>query len=217
MADANTTDQNDRVNLVYETKIGDKSEMVELPFKVLIIGDFTLDERSEYFDEQVPILLNQQSHEIDVLFQQLRPQLKINVPNKIQSDDTELLIELNFSSLNDFKPDQVLTKISWMGKLLEFTDTLAQASDIDNFELNENMLVGLEYRYKTSISGALYDTMASHSGIRNFGYDDARHLVESVRAAATAGSTAAEALLQGSPPVSHTCVLMRVLRHITCV
>ena len=146
MADANTTDQNDRVNLVYETKIGDKSEMVELPFKVLIIGDFTLDERSEYFDEQVPILLNQQSHEIDVLFQQLRPQLKINVPNKIQSDDTELLIELNFSSLNDFKPDQVLTKISWMGKLLEFTDTLAQASDIDNFELNENM---------TSTSGAI--------------------------------------------------------------
>jgi opacity protein-like surface antigen len=34
-----------------------------------------------------------------------------------------------------------------------------------NFELNENMLVGIEYRYKTSISGALYDTMASHSGI----------------------------------------------------
>ncbi len=137
MADINTADQHDRVNLVYETKIGDKSEMVELPFKVLVIGDFTLDEKSAYFDEQVPISLNQNNHEIDVLFKQLRPKLKIKVPNKIQSNDEELLIELEFNNLDDFNPHQILTKVSWMGMLLEFTDILAKASDVEKLQLNE--------------------------------------------------------------------------------
>ncbi len=138
MAEVNSADQNDRVNLVYETKIGDKTEIVELPFKVLVIGDFTLDERSAYFDEQVPVILNQENHQIEVLFSQLKPTLKIKVPNEIQQGDSEILIELGFSSLEDFEPEKILLQIPWMGQLIRFTDTLAQASDSNTLELNDS-------------------------------------------------------------------------------
>ena len=137
MASVPNADTNDRVNLVYETKIGDKSEMVELPFKVLVLGDFTLDERSEYFDDQLPIILTQESHNIDVIFKQLKPGLKIKIANKIQQDDSELFVELSFTSLADFTPPQVLKNISWMGKLVAFTDTLAQVTDTDTLQLDE--------------------------------------------------------------------------------
>lgn len=33
------------------------------------------------------------------------------------------------------------------------------------YSVNENFVIGVEYRYSTSISGAQYDTMASHNGI----------------------------------------------------
>jgi len=137
MVSENTSSQNDRVNLVYETQIGEKSEMVELPFKALVIGDFTHDDKSAYFDEQITVLLNQDSHDIEVIFKQLRPGLKIKTPNKLQDDDTELLIELNFNNLDDFTAAEIVKQVPWLGKLLVFIDTLALSTDTQTLLLEE--------------------------------------------------------------------------------
>ena len=137
MADENTSTSNDRVNLVYETKVGDKSEQIELPFKLLVLGDYTRDERSQYLDEQTPILLNAESSSLEVLFKQLKPELKLKVANKLEDDDSDLLIELTFNSLDDFTPSRIIEQHAGLKKIVEFTDTLGRSTDSITIDLSD--------------------------------------------------------------------------------
>ncbi len=127
----------DRVNLVYESTIGDRSEQVELPFKLLVLADFTRDERSEYLDQQMPVLLKKDNHELDVIFQQFKPALNIKVENCLQQSDEELLLQLNFTGLDDFLPQQLVRHIPWLNSVQQFTDRLAQSIDGDTLAIDE--------------------------------------------------------------------------------
>lgn len=137
MASEDNSAIHDRVNLVYESKTGDKTEQVELPFKVLVLGDFTRDERSQYLDDQEAILFNNENHRMNTLFRQLKPELKLKIENKLQDDNTEILIELSFSQLADFNPDQIFQQIPWLTKILQFTDALARSTNPSSMNLNE--------------------------------------------------------------------------------
>ena len=125
MAEANTTA--DRVNLVYESRVGDRVSEVELPFKLLVLADLTLDERSEQFDDQGPILLNEDR--IDILFQRLKPKLNLRVKDCLSDEEGELLVQLTFSSLEDFSPVKVMDSIPALGALLGFNASLARISE----------------------------------------------------------------------------------------
>lgn len=116
----------DRVNLVYESRIGDRVEEVELPFKVLVLADLTLDERSEYFGEQVPIPL--QEARIDILFQQLKPELNLKVNDCLSEQHGDLQLQLSIRSLDDFTPARVMGSIPALSALLEFNTSLARVA-----------------------------------------------------------------------------------------
>lgn len=137
MADVDTPASNDRVNLVYETKVGDKAVEVELPFKLMVLADFTRDERSEYFEDQQPIKLDAEGHDVAVVFRKLQPELKIKTTNCLQGDDSELLIELKFENLQDFSPRHILQQVSWLQKIQQFCDALLRASEGSDLELRD--------------------------------------------------------------------------------
>lgn len=137
MADPQTANSIDRVNLVYESKVGDKTVEVELPFRLLVLGDFTRDEVSSYFDEQQPVILNEKSSRLDTLFKKFRPALTLKLANRLQSDDSELVADLKFEKLDDFMPEQILHQIPWLEKIQQFSDLLARATDVSTIELPE--------------------------------------------------------------------------------
>lgn len=125
----------DRVNLVYESKVGEKSVEVELPFKLLVLGDFTRDERSAYFETQQPVMLNQDQSSLSTLFSKFKPTLNLQLANKLQNDGSELQVELKFDRLDDFSPQRLMQQIPWLEKIQHFTDHLARASDHSSIEL----------------------------------------------------------------------------------
>jgi len=123
----------DRVNLTYKSKVGDKVEEIELPFKALVLADFTLDERSEEFDQQKPILLDKNT--IDALFQQLKPVLSLNVEDKLSEDEGDLLIQMSIDSIDAFSPVKVMEAVPALGALIRFNDAISRIADGAEAEL----------------------------------------------------------------------------------
>ncbi|MFT5657248.1 MAG: type VI secretion system ImpB/VipA family protein, partial [Gammaproteobacteria bacterium] len=113
----------DRVNLTYVSKVGDRSEDVELPFKVLVLIDLTLDERSALFEQQKPIRLD--NNNIGILFQQLRPLLDLKVEDKLSDEEGDLLLQISFNSIASFAPEQVMTSVPAIAALIRFNDALS--------------------------------------------------------------------------------------------
>jgi type VI secretion system protein ImpC len=135
----------DRINLVYESRTGDRVEELELPFKVLVLSDLTQDQRSAYFDEQEPIRLLDDN--MDTLFQQLKPELDLKVVDCLGGGDEELLLHLSFTSLEDFTPLRVMQAVPALSALLEFNESLSRLSADDasfnpggDFELIQSVL-----------------------------------------------------------------------------
>jgi type VI secretion system protein ImpC len=116
----------DRINLVYESRTGDRVEEMELPFRVLVLSDLTQDERSAYFEEQEAIRLL--SDNMDSLFKKLKPELDLKVADCLGGGDEELLLHLSFTSLEDFTPERVMKAVPALSALLEFNESLSRLS-----------------------------------------------------------------------------------------
>ena len=134
----------DRVNLVYDSMIGDKSVEVELPFRLLVLGDYTLNESSEYFSDQEPVVLKTPG--IDSLFLRYQPEITLTVKNCLVDDGSSLALSFRFRTLKDFDPDQLVRNSRELSSIIKFItdlgDVLQQSgqSGIDTESIDSTML-----------------------------------------------------------------------------
>ncbi len=103
MAKEGSVAPRERVNIVYRPATGDAKEEVELPLKMLIMGDFTgkPDERTLEDRETVNI-------DKDNFNEVLKGQgvgVEVTVPNKLSGEpDEDMNVSLMFESMKDFEP-----------------------------------------------------------------------------------------------------------------
>ncbi|HZS44227.1 MAG TPA: type VI secretion system contractile sheath small subunit [Blastocatellia bacterium] len=114
-----------RVQITYDVEIGDAIVKKELPFVVGIIADLAGQQ-----SEPQPLLRDRKFVEIDrdnfnAVLKAIKPRLAVRVPNKLSNDNTMLNVELNFESIDDFGPLQVLKQVEPMRKLFEARQRLA--------------------------------------------------------------------------------------------
>lgn len=107
MAEPNNNEA-DRVNLVYTTTIGGVEQEIELPFRLLVCGDFTRNEESEYFDGQVIHSITDKN--LQPLYLKLRPSVSLQVENKLLKDDSSIVLDYSFSSIEDFSPERIMAR-----------------------------------------------------------------------------------------------------------
>jgi len=93
--------------------------MKELPFIVGVLGDL-----SGKPDEPLPRLRDRKFVEIDrdnfnAVMRGMKPRLTFRVDNKLTNDNTEMAVELQFNSMDDFEPEQVVHQVEPLKKLLE--------------------------------------------------------------------------------------------------
>jgi len=113
----------ERVNIVYRPALGDAKEEVELPLRLLVMGDFTQSIDDRMLEEREPINIDKDNFN-EVLKEQ-KINLNLAVPNKISGEpDDELNVQLNFESLKDFGPEAVAQKTPELKKLLELREAL---------------------------------------------------------------------------------------------
>ncbi|MDJ0816760.1 MAG: type VI secretion system contractile sheath small subunit [Desulfobacterales bacterium] len=123
MAKEGSVAPKERVNIVYRPATGDAKEEVELPLKLLVVGDFTLSPDDRPVEERKTINIDKDNFNEVLKAQDIK--LDINVANKISGDpDEEIPMSLKFESLKDFEPEAIVKKSPELNKLLELRDAL---------------------------------------------------------------------------------------------
>jgi type VI secretion system protein ImpB len=107
----------ERINITYKSKTGNAQEEVELPLKMLFIGDFIGRADPQALDARKPINVDKDNFQQVLAAQNLT--LTTQVPNKLTEDGGELPVTVKFSRLNDFGPDAIVEQVPELKKLME--------------------------------------------------------------------------------------------------
>lgn len=108
----------ERLRLVYRTETAGRESDVELPFRMLVLGDFTRDGRSGFAEDNAPITLP--ARELDPVLAKLAPKLRLQVPNVLaEATEAPLEVTLEFRGLGDFAPDRIIRQVPELKALLE--------------------------------------------------------------------------------------------------
>ena len=114
----------ERINITFKPAIGGAREEVELPLKLLVLGDFTQREDLRKLEDRKPIALNQNT--LDEVLAKQALSLTLNVPNRLQdgAEVEDLAIQLRINSMRDFNPANLVEQIPELHKLMALREAL---------------------------------------------------------------------------------------------
>lgn len=123
MAKEGSVAPKERVNVVYRPAIGDAQQEVELPLKILVMGDFTQQDDGRMVEDRKAINVDKDNFNEVLKAHNLK--LQTTVDNKLaQEADAAMSLDLDFKSLADFEPDAILQKVPELQKLYELREAL---------------------------------------------------------------------------------------------
>jgi type VI secretion system protein ImpB len=113
----------ERVNIVYKPATGNAQEEVELPLKILMMGDYTQRQDERTVEDRKPINVDKDNFN-QVLGEQ-KLELDLGVPTSSRNEPgAELAVNLKFKKLSDFTPEGIANQVPEMRKLLELRSAL---------------------------------------------------------------------------------------------
>ena len=113
----------ERVNIVYKSQTGDAQSEVELPLKVLAMGDYTGREDTRPLEDRKPINIDKGNFNEVMAQHDLR--VKVEVSDKLSEEKGATMgVELKFKTLNDFGPESMVNQVPELKQLLELRSAL---------------------------------------------------------------------------------------------
>ncbi len=113
----------ERVNIVYRPATEGAQQEVELPLKLLVLGDFTLRDDEQPLEEASPIEVD--GANLDQVLAALAPELQLQVPDMLQgSAAQQIALRLRFRCMADFSPDALLLQAPQLQALLRLREAL---------------------------------------------------------------------------------------------
>ena len=116
-----------RVHITYDVHVGDAIELKELPFVMGVLGDFTGQP-----ENPLPRLADRKFVEVtpdnfDQVLEKMSPHLSFRVANKLKddADGGQIGVDLTFTELSDFDPEQVARKVPALKDLLDLRTKLS--------------------------------------------------------------------------------------------
>ena len=122
MAKEGSVAPKERINIVYKPATGDAKEEIELPLKLLVIGDFTQRQDDTQLESRPMINIDKDNFNDVLRGQNLN--LSVNVANTLTGDGGELPVQLKIQSLKDFDPESVARQVPELNKMLELREAL---------------------------------------------------------------------------------------------
>lgn len=123
MAKEGSVAPKERVNIKYSPATGDAQEEVELPLKLLMMGDYTLRKDDTPIDERAPINVDKDNFNKVMGSQNLS--LDVLVNNKLSEEEgSELAMNLKFDTLKDFEPENLVKQVPELNQMLELREAL---------------------------------------------------------------------------------------------
>lgn len=125
MAKEGSVAPKERINVTFKPATGGAQEEIELPLKLLAIGDYTQRPDERKVEDRKPISIDKMTFDEVLAKQELS--LTLCVPNRLQDDESasdELGISLRVNSMKDFNPASLVEQVPELKKLMELRDAL---------------------------------------------------------------------------------------------
>lgn len=123
MASEGSVAPKERVNIVYKPATGGMQAEIELPLKLLVMGDFTSRADDTPLEERKAISIDKDNFN-DVLAKQ-NIGVDVNVADKLSgAEGAEMPVHLNFRHVNDFNPTSIAKQVPELAKMLELREAL---------------------------------------------------------------------------------------------
>lgn len=113
----------ERVNIVYRPATGEAKEEVELPLKLLVLGDFTGQPDERPLEKREPVEIDKDN--FNSVLKAHGIGLNLIVPNKLSGKpDEDLKVKLNIESMKDLEPEAIVNQVPELKRLLELREAL---------------------------------------------------------------------------------------------
>lgn len=125
-----------RVNIKLDLHTGGAQKKVELPLKLMVMGDYSNGKEQRALSERDKVDINKNN--FDNVLAEFSPNLKLAVENTLTGDASDTSVELSFQSMRDFEPEQVARQIPQLRALLAMRNLLR--------DLKSNLLDNATFR-----------------------------------------------------------------------
>lgn len=112
----------ERVNITYKPATGNAQEEVELPLRMLFLGDYTGKADPRLLEERKPIGVDKDN--FDQVLAEHKVSLDAEVADKLAGDGGTMKLSLKFRRMADFSPDSVVQQVPQLKRLLDLREAL---------------------------------------------------------------------------------------------
>jgi len=128
-----------RINIQLSVDSGGAQKKMELPLKLLVVGDFKTDGDESRIVEREKININKDN--FDGVMHSLNVALKTSVENRLKKDNSNLPIELKFGSIKSFEPMEIVKQIPDLNRLMAVRNLIKDLGSnlLDNREFRKRM------------------------------------------------------------------------------
>ncbi|HAZ76361.1 MULTISPECIES: type VI secretion system contractile sheath small subunit [Enterobacteriaceae] len=125
-----------RVNIKLDLVTGGAQKKVELPLKLLSVGDFSNGKAEGPLSERDKININKNN--FNSVLADLNPRINLTVKNTLVDDGSEENVQLSFQQMKDFEPEAVARQIPQLRAMLSMRNLLR--------DLKSNLLDNATFR-----------------------------------------------------------------------
>jgi len=123
MSNKQSESPKERINVTYKPATGDQTEEIEIPFKLLVVGDFNPNEEFTTVEDKKVVSVNKNN--INDVLQQQNITLEMSVDNKLTDvEHDNLNVQLNFNHMRDFSPENIIEQVDELKKLQDLRESL---------------------------------------------------------------------------------------------
>lgn len=125
-----------RINIKLDLHTGDAQKKVELPLKLMVMGDYSNGKEQRPLSERSKVGI--EKNNFDSVLAEFSPEIKLAVGNTLVEDASETAVDLSFRSMKDFEPEQVARQVPQLRALLAMRNLLR--------DLKSNLLDNATFR-----------------------------------------------------------------------
>ncbi|MEM6052396.1 type VI secretion system contractile sheath small subunit [Erwinia sp. P7711] len=121
-----------RVNIQLSLHTGGAQKKIELPLKLMVVGDYSNGAEQRPVSERETVSINKNN--FDNVLSEFSPSVTLSVENTLAGDGSEENVSLSFHEMKDFEPEQVARQIPQLKAMLAMRNLLRdlKANLLDN-------------------------------------------------------------------------------------
>ena len=128
-----------RVNIALDVVTNGAQKKTELPFKLLVLGDYGNNKSAQSLSQLKRVNVNK--YNFNQVLGELAPHIRCSVPNRLNDKGGDLLVDVCIDDMSKFHPDCLIHEIPELKRLIAMRHLLGElrANLIDNNQFRKKL------------------------------------------------------------------------------